>query len=519
MNPHRHTHPCPACAHAVSVTARFCGGCGAELADRRNRSSELRAAMSGIAHRLSVAGDSAPSAILEAARALGSTPVDPNARVVVLGELGRGTRALANLLAEDDALAAGPSQRGAAATLERRDDAEGLRGQATIEVAPPLAEGAESTREGVVPALMRADVVLFALSAAQLLSATERRLLRSLAQLTDAPIALVVGRMDVVETEEDLDDVQRRTERFRGTLERDAVSFVMKDLEAETALRSWVQASIAEASVRTDSAWEQRAHHLLGALAPIVDAGLSGQSPLVPLPDLLDALSTVHGQARSSARSELDDGLGKLRRALGSRLEDMSAEERVHEGASELVAALEALIRRSVNTWKAQLADGLAEHALARASLQAGVDRDASVSELTESIPHLAARLPDQSYGLMAAAVGLSVGVLLLPVGGAGAIAMGVGLTASSYAAAKVLRGRRDDELRQAHTDELDRWLREVGAQAGDWLVDHVDSAYELMVSRLSDLHAHAERQREIGTPEALRSAVNELRDCLHVSG
>jgi len=474
--------------------------------------------MSGVAHRLSVAGVIAPPAILEAARALACTPVDPDARVVVLGELGRGTRALANLLAEDDALAAGPSQRGAAVTLDREEGVEGLRGLATIEVAPPLAGGAESTGEGVIPALMRGDVVLFALSAAQLLSATERRLLRSLSQLTDAPIALVVGRMDVVETDEDLDDVQRRTERFRSTLGRDAVSFVLNDVDAHAALRDWSRAAIAEASVRTDAAWEQRARHLLGALAPLVGEARPEQPPLAALDDLLEALSEVHGQARGCARAQLDDGLGKLRAALGSRLEDMSIEERVHEGASEVAAALEALVRTSVDTWKTELADGLADLDLARASLQAGMDRDATVSDLTEGTPHLSARLPDQSYGLMAAAVGLSVGVLLLPVGGSGAVVMGVGLTAGSYAAAKVLRGRRDDELRQAHTDELDRWLREVGAQAGDWLVDHVDTAHELMTSRLSDLHAHAVRHREAGAPEVLRTAVQELQDRLEAS-
>ena len=124
-------------------------------------------------------------------------------------------------------------------------------------------------------------------------------------------------------------------------------------------------------------------------------------------------------------------------------------------------------------------------------------------------------RLIVVTAALIGSAVGLSVGVLLLPVGGSGAIAMGVGLTASSYAAARVLRGRRDSALRDAHLDELDRWLREVGAQASDWLVDHVDNAHELMAARLAQLHAHALRHREASTPAALRAAVAQLRDRL----
>ena len=522
MSPHRHTHPCSACGHAVSVTARFCGGCGTALADRRDRSAELRAAMSGVVHRLETKDALVPAPLLDAARALALTPVDPDARIVILGELGRGTRALANLLAGEEALAAGPSQRGAAAVLDRLEDHPGLRGTATIEVAPPLAEGAESTGEGVIPALMRADVALVGLSAAQLLSATERRLLRSLAQLTDAPIALVVGRMDALETDEDLDDVQRRTERFRTTLGRDAVVCLLGSDDDAHALRDWVDSALAAASLHVDAAWEQRARHVLSALSPAVTPQEDDDppAPLAELDDLLDALSTAHSQARDQARARLDDGLSKLRAALGSRLEDMSVEERVHEGASELAAALEALVRTSVDTWKTELADGLADLDLARASLQAGVDQDPALSELVDAkaAPRLSPRHPDQSVGLMAAAVGLSVGVLLLPVGGSGAVAMGVGLTAGSYAAAKVLRGRRDDELRQAHTDELDRWLREVGAQASDWLVDHVDGAYELMAARLADLHAHALHHQQAGAPEALQAAVDALRGRLEAS-
>lgn len=519
MSPHRYTHPCPACGYPVSITARFCGNCGTTLADRRDRSAELRAAMSGVVHRLEARDSQVlPAMLVDAARALAITPVDPDARVVIIGELGRGTRALANLLASEDALETGPSQRGAAATLDRLDAHSGLRGKTTIEVAPPLAEGAQSTREGVIPALMRADVLVVGLSAAQLLSATERRLLRSLAQLTDAPIALVVGRMDAIETTEDLDDVKRRTNRFRSTFGRDAVVFLLESDDSANAVRAWVEGALAQATVRVDAAWEQRAGHVLSALAPTLTEDTEAPPPLATLDELTDGLSVAHSHARSHARAQLDDGLAKLKSALAARLADMSTEERVHEGASELAAALEALVRTAVDSWQTELAGALADVELTQASIQAGTHHDVAVSTLTEGAPRLAPRHPDQSVGLMAAAVGLSVGVLLLPVGGSGAIAMGVSLTAGSYAAARVLRGRRDDALREAHTDELDRWLREVGAQANDWLVDHIDSAHELMTARLAELHAHTLSHREAAAPAALQAAVAHLRDRLEAS-
>jgi hypothetical protein len=518
----RSTHPCPACGHGVALTARFCGACGAPQADQRDRAAELRAELTGLAARFRAA-DLLPTALVDALDGLGAAPVRRSPRVVLVGELGRGSRALANRLAGSAVLSAGPSQRGAPAFLDQSSDdlPEGsVLAAAAIEVAPPLAAGADTTSEGVIPAVMRADVLVFALSAAQLLSATERRLLTALAGLTDAPIALAVGRMDAIETDEDLDDIVRRTERFRSTLSPVPEVFLLPaDTDDAPRLQEWIHTRIADVGKDTDLAWESRVRHLLTSVAAVLAASKQPVEALPGLETLQDQLLAAHSAARSAARTRLEEGLGKLRDMLGDHLADMSPEQRVHEGASELAIAIEALLRESVDTWKSHLADGLANAELPAASLQAAIDRPDTVGDVTGDTPKLAPRLPDQSYGLMAAAVGLSVGVLMLPAGGSGAIAIGLGLTAGSVAVAKVLKGRRDDELRQAHTEALDGWLREVGVRSEDWLVDHVDGAHELIDRRLSELHRHAVQHRNQSTPAALRRDLSALSARLSSAG
>lgn len=518
MNTVRSTHPCPACGVGVSPTAKFCGSCGAPQPDLRDRAAELRTELSSLASRFRAA-DLVPPVLVDALQGLGAAPVRRSPRVVIIGELGRGSRALANRLAGSEVLAAGPSQRGAPALLDHDPHTAGERSvlsMTSLEVAPPLAAGADAVADGVIPAVMRSDVVVMALSAAQLLSATERRLLTALAGLTDAPIALAVGRMDAIETDEDLDDTIRRTERFRSTLSPPPAVFLLPaDTDDAPRLLDWIRAQVETVGSDTDAAWEQRADHLLAAVAAVLAASEVDVDELPELDTLQDQLTTAHAAARAAARTELEVGLGKIRDALADRIDDMSPEERVHEGAAELAMAIEALLRATVDTWKSGLASALADAHLPAASLQAALDRPDTARQVTGNTPKLHPRLPDQSYGLMAAAVGLSVGVLMLPAGGSGAIAMGLGLSAGSVAVAKVLRSRRDDLLKQAHKETLDAWLREVGVRADDWLIDHVDGAHELITDRLAVLHTHAASHRDQTTPAALRRDLVDLRERL----
>jgi len=518
MNTQRSTHPCPACGHGVALTARFCGACGEPQADQRDRAAGLRSELTALAARFRAA-DLIPTVLVDALDGLGAAPVRRSPRVVLVGELGRGVRALANRLAGAALLKAGPSQRGAPALLDHDPETaseNSLLQAASIEVAPPLAAGADTTTEGVIPAVMRADVLVFSLSAAQLLSATERRLLTALAGLTNAPLALAVGRMDVVETDEDLDDIARRTERFRNTLPHAPHVFLLPaDTDDAPRLQEWVRGHLDTVGTDGDELWERRAGHLLAAVGAVLDASDVSADTLPSLDVLRGQLDLAHDSARSSARTRLEEGLAKLRDALADRLSDMSPEERVHEGAAELAIAIETLLRLSVETWKTDLAGALADAELPAASLQAAIDRPDTVGEVTGDAPKLSPRLPDQSYGLMAAAVGLSVGVLMLPAGGSGAIAIGLGLTAGSVAAAKVLRGRRDDQLRDAHTETLDAWLREVGVRSEDWLVDHLDGAHDLIATRLTELYHHAATHRDQTTPAALAADLTSLQDRL----
>ena len=464
--------------------------------------------------------DLVPSAMVDALDGLAMAPAHPAPRVVIIGELGRGSRALANRLAGTNRLKAGPSQRGAAALLDidpQDASPRSLLQHASIEVAPPLASGAETTSEGVIPTLMRADVVVFALSAAQLLSAAERRLLTGLAGLTSAPIALAVGRMEVVETEEDLDDVIRRTGRFRDTLQPAPEVFLLPgETDDAPRLQAWILQRLADVAVDTALAWEARAQHLLSTTSALLDAAAPNGDAQPDLSSLLRTLEDAHTSSRRAARAHLEDGLSIIRDTLSGRMADMTPEERIHEGASELSIAIEALLRGSIDLWRTQLTSALADADLLTLSLGPASDQPDTVSAVTGEAPKLTARLPDQSYGLMAAALGLSVGVLMLPTGGTSAIALGLGLTAGSAAAARVLHDRREDRLRQVHAEALDSWLREVGLRAEDWMVDHLDRLHSRIATRLGELHDHAVQHRASTSPAALHSALDALRQQLH---
>jgi len=488
--------------------------CGSAQIEQRDRAAELRVDLSELAARFRAAG-LIPAVLVDALQGLGAAPVRHSPRVVIVGELGRGSRDLANRLAGTRALKTGPSQRDAAAVLDHDPETvfeNSLLKEASIEVAPPLAAGAETTAEGVIPALMRADVVLFALSAAQLLSATERRLLTAVAGLTDAPLALAVGRMDVIDTVEDLDDTARRTERFRSTLSGAPSVFLLPaDTDDAPRLHEWVSQQLEAVGSQMEAAWERRAQHLLSAVSSVLEAADVVEAELPTLEALRTELAIAHVGALTASRTRLEEGLSRLRDDLAARLRDMTPEQRVHEGAAELAMAVEALLRSGVDTWRRELTAALADAQLSAASVQAAMDRPDTLGEVTGRTPKLSARLPDQSYGLMAAAVGLSVGVLMLPAGGSGTVVMGLSLSAGSVAVAKVLRSRRESDLMQMHKEALDSWLREVGVRADDWLVDHLEGALERVVTRLSELYEHAVGVRKWTTPQGLARALSAL--------
>ena len=514
MTTPRTTHPCPSCGQGVSLTARYCGICGAPLAAQRDPATALRAELSGIAARLRATA-LLPPRMVQALDGLGSAAAHQSPRVVIVGELGRGCRALANRLAGRPVLKAGPSLRGAAAFLAADPDhtpTGSILATAALEVAPPLASGAEAIAEGVIPAMMRADVVVFALSAAQLLSGTERRLLTGISSLTAAPIALAVGRMEVADTDEDLDDIIRRTERFRDALAPSPAVFLLPaDTDDAPRLQTWLQDQLTRVATDTERGWERRTAHLLGASLAILEGSVDPARTLPALDVLQSELRRAHDAARASARTHLEEGLSTIRDALAERLDDMTPEERIHSGASELAIAIEVLVRESVDAWSHQLADGLSEAELPAASIGAAAERPETIGAITGDSPKLTARLPDQSYGLMAAAVGLSVGVLMLPAGGSGTLAIGLGLTAGSVAVARVLSGQRAEELRQLHTAALDSWLREVGVRSQDWLVEHLDHAHERISQRLIELHDHAQTHQSHASPAALRHDLGSL--------
>lgn len=518
MTPLRATHPCPSCGAGVQLQARFCGLCGTAMPEQPERAAALRAQLSLFASRLR-ATDLLPTALVDALQGLGAAPVRPRPGVVLIGELGRGCRALANRLAGAPLLRSGPSQRGAPACLDHAPDSVptgSLLHRCTIEIAPPLAAGTDTTTHGVIPTLMRADVVVFALSASQLLSATERRLLTSIAALTNAPIALAVGHMNAMETEDDLEDTVQRTDRFRSTLTPPPEVFLLPaDTDDAPQLQSWIEQQLGQVHQQSGQAWDQRALHLLAAVEAVLAAADAGPEDIPSLNELTEQLLLAHQTAAKSARSTLEAGLDTLRSALAERLEEMSPEERVHEGASELVLATESLLRVAANTWQTELTQALDRAQLLSAALHAPRDGAAPPEEVTGSAPKLPPRMPDQSYGLVAAAVGLSVGVLMLPAGGSGVVAMGLGLSAGSVAVARVLRGRRDHQLKELHRDALDGWLREVGVRAEDWLVDHMEHAHEQIAAHLTTLHQHASVHHAQTRPAALRDMWTQLQDQL----
>lgn len=517
MSTHRATHPCPECGAGVAPTARFCGACGAALPEERGDLDHARARLHDLALRLEAAGDLVPEPLRTALSEVSAVEVDAVPRVVVLGEQGRGTRALANRLVGAARLKAGPSAGDAAAVLAHDPHATGLLRRATVEVAPPLAAGAEEMASGVIPALVRADVVLVALSAAQLLSATERRILSSLWPLVSAPAALVVGRMDALEDDDDYADLEERTAAFARRLSPSPARLTLPaaDRLDPGAVAAFVDDALDAGGQDRSSAWASRARHLLAGLDGVISAmDAAADDALAPLDHLLAQLSSAHQTAEAAARTELDEGVAALRDRLRVHLSDMTPEQRAHEGAAELVAAVEALLGTVVTTWRTTLATALqsAENSeLAAVSVDGVSTAAGSLQGVTGELPPLPRRLADRSSGLMVAAVGLTVGVLLLPSGGS-SLLVGAGLTAGSFAAARVLRDRQESQLAELHGDALDAWLREVGVRAGDWLSEHLAQWHQDISQQLTALHEHARLHHHLRSPAALSEAVTEAR-------
>ncbi len=516
MTPHRATFPCTRCGAAISENARFCGMCGEARAADPSPETTLRTRLSALTMRLRAANNLVPVDLVDAlsALALDRPPAAPH--VVILGEQGRGTRALANRVLGQARLAAGPSTRDAAVRLAVDPTASDLLAHISLEVAPPLAADAEQTADGVIAALMRADIVLFCLSAVQLLSATERRLISALARLTDAPKALITHRMDVADTEEDQEDIYARVEGFRVEL-HDAIGIApdvfFDDGQGAPPWTDWLAQQRAMTNAAHPARWTPRAQHLLTALTAILDVSAPTSAPLPPVEILTQALAEAHAAARARAHVTLDEGLARLRADLRSHLEGMTAEQRSHEGAAELVVRTEGLLRECTRTWCVALDEALQSFSLPLPP--ANLSADPHIPSITGALPHLERRLPESSVGLMAAAIGLSAGVLLLPIGGPSVVAVGVGLTAGSYATARVLRDRRNAQLLDHHADTLDQWLREVGVRANDWLSDDLDTAHERMAAQLVDLHAQANHHRDLHHPTALAEDARDLRDAL----
>ncbi|MCB9760561.1 MAG: M48 family metalloprotease [Alphaproteobacteria bacterium] len=410
--------------------------------------------------------------------------------------------ALDALAAEDPAanplaVAVGARYRGRSRLVEAlRPALEGV----TLLDTPDLDEDAARFNAEALPALLRAQVVVVALSAAQLLSDDERQVISSLLRLLDAPAALAVGRMDVVETPEDDRDVRARVARFAEGFESAEV-FILDGDDAADALTRWVHQACAWDADRAEERWQARVDRALRALEGLCEVDEDGPATLdQDLTRLRGALRAEHDAALAEARGVLKQGFAGLRAEAPGWFDALDVEARRHEGVARLISQVGEVGDRAGRHYLRTLEGHLAEYG--PEPLARSVDAlEQTLASHTESAlldglpdPELERRSRTKSPRAIAAALGtLALGAMFVPGAPVWAAAAGLGVGAASLLASHDARAQRERQLLQGHREQLLTWLDDAEHKL-DARLERVGAAcLEALLARVAQVHT-AER-------------------------
>lgn len=350
-----------------------------------------------------------------------------------------------------------------------------LGGEVALADTPGLNDADAAFEDEVMPAVLRADAVLAVVSAAQLLSAEERSLLRDrVLPMAPGRTALVVTHLDALETDADRADLVGRLERFvarsgRGDL---AVFHMPADLAAAApeGLVAWVRAAALAARAEDQGAWDAKAAALLDVLDGAAASAPADAGSWTPPGDddraaVRAAIQREHGLALQAAEAHAAGRLAALRQEVPARVARLTPAALAREGVAGLTGDVQRVAREAAGIYLAAFERGLVaraglpDHAAGALrpdgdGLAAGVDGMAGV--------RVDARAPRNYVTIGLTVVG--TGFALFGGGVAGLLVGGV-----TIAAAHVVRVQTDEafrqRLREDATAAIDAWLG--GAERG----------------------------------------------------
>lgn len=562
---------CVACGKTLSATTRFCGGCGRPVAgsvtasreDQQRaeaseapagstprRSSEVTPAapllqeLDALAQVLREANVAAPLAdAVEALRRLDAT----RGRIAIIGEKARGKTTLANLLLGHALLPtgrlgisaavvvrAGPAWQRLASADDPRPITEPGAEFRLAEGPAPLLEHLDLVDtpgmndadarfdDVVVTEVASADLVLICLSATQLLSETERAMIRlRVLPVASGEVGFVLTHLDGIETEEDRVDLERRLGRFVERLDGRVVAIFRVAGTALDALPGdlarFVEASGLRARRRGLDRWHTKVIKVLDAIFAVVERASDPVAPTAPRDDTAELLALVADENRlalGEARSMLRSHLAKLRSDLSTRLSPLGPEAVRGHGLASLIGEVQGVARQAAALYVDRLEEGLTRGVPTRVAVTAMGLREATTPQVAASMDvaaptlHVEARRPpDQATAALTA-----IGALLVLSGGTALPLLG-GATAlvAAYQRRKGNEEAFRQRLREDARDALQEWMSEVEVD----LVQQLEASAASLGTALGDRLRSLAPPRPTATRRTLDEVKGQLRRCV----
>lgn len=322
-------------------------------------------------------------------------------QLVTIGELGRGKTTLVNRLLDRAVMPTGAGSCGEPMTARHGSAWRGLsingavlstdtlplKNAKAIRIVEGPAEVLEWTQvtdtpgmndtddrfaEAVIVEALAADIILFCVSATQLLSESERHLLEQrILPIATGAVAVVVTHMDLVETEEDNEDVCKRVARLLNRSREPAKtlhSFFLPPSPAPlTELRDFIYRTASTAAASRLRSWQERAHSVLTLAAESVRAAqqpASAAAPPRPLWSFQEVEALVareHSLAIASAQVCLGQGFARLRKRLPELLKGVSSSESQERFRSILAGTVQGIAVSSYDAYERAFKNGLSQ--------------------------------------------------------------------------------------------------------------------------------------------------------------
>ena len=334
-------------------------------------------------------------------RSLVTRGPDSPIQLVTLGELGRGKTTLVNRLLGKAVMPTGAGSSSEPMTARHGStwrglssngavlstDAIPLKNAKAIRIVEGPAEVLEWTQitdtpgmndtddrfaEAVIVEALAADIILFCVSATQLLSESERHLLEQrILPIATGALAIVVTHMDLVETAEDHEDVCKRVARLinRGREPAKLLhSFLLPPSPAPlTELRDFIHRTTKTAAESRLRSWQERAQSVLALAAESARAAQQPESatapprPLWSIQEVERLISREHSLAIASAQVCLGEGFARLRKRLPELLKGVGSSESQERFRSTLAGTAQGIAVSSYNAYERAFRKGLGQ--------------------------------------------------------------------------------------------------------------------------------------------------------------